>query len=427
MKCSTFISTLALTLILSSPLAIGQGEAAVPFLEITSSTQGNGMGGIARTLPSLAATAPIANPGQLGLFTLSNIINFSGYTSNTQWLPAFNFPNLTYDVTAANAGYNFRDLLSLPFGASIGIGYSRINLNLGTFTLTSSAGPTPIGTFNAMEKCESISASLGLEYFAKLGVGMNFKKIDSDLGPLTLNTAGNTKAEAKVSARDFGILLSLPLADIASALTGEDFEIVPGLAPLLDVSLGYVRSNVGGEVTYLDFEQRDPLPRTAAVGLGITAGLTAKAGNSDWKIISASIARQAEDILIIRGFNGTFEYQPGLGDLRVFDNLVLGREDPKLVLRRGWELSAAELLTIRGGSVGGHGFDYTTSGYSICLGGILKLLQSGSSDLAGTPWIKFLSDHLDVQYSSSSYEDKSGPLNGTSFAELNLVIKGVPW
>ena len=136
-----------------------QGETAVPFMRITTSPEGNGMGGIRASQPTTDAFAPLANPGQLGLFTLTNLFTAGVYAPRTNWLPQFNLQGLTYGATAFNAGYNFREMLSLPFDLSAGIGYSRVSLDLGTFTVTSSEGPWVIDKFEAEEHydCYSIA------------------------------------------------------------------------------------------------------------------------------------------------------------------------------------------------------------------------------------------------------------------------------
>ena len=423
MKClSGFISLVALCLVVPASLE-AQGESAVPFLLISSAPEGNGMGGTSATQPTQDALATISNPGQLGFFTLNNIFGASTYTPRTSWLPQFNIPDLTYGTTAVNIGYNFRDLLSLPFSLSAGVGYSRVHIDLGTFTLTGSSGPTPIGTFQADETSESICTAIGFEYYVRFGIGVNFKRIESNLSPIgTEQEKGNGSAHS--SATDFGLLLDVPIARIVSELAGTSFDIAANTAPFLDLSFGYVKANVGDKMVYIDAAQADPLPRTAIAGLGAEFGVSSNAGSSGWKLASFRLAHQADDLLIVRNPDGNSDYQSGLGDIQFVDNVILGKPNGKATVRKGWQVQVAEFLYLRGGSVDGPGLAYSTSGYSICLGGFLNFLGLVSPSLGKDSWVGFVGAHFDLQYHSSKYSDTSSPVDGTSSAALNLVVKG---
>jgi len=422
MKCiSAVISLIALCIFVPECLH-AQGESAVPFLLIGSAPEGNGMGGTSATQPTQDALATISNPGQLGVFALSNVFSASTYTPRTKWLPQFNIPDLTYGTTAVNIGYNFSDLLSLPFSLSAGVGYSRVHIDLGTFTLTSSSGPTPIGTFTSDETSQSLCAAVGLEYYVRIGIGMNIKRIESNLAPIGTE-AEQGSGSAHASATDFGVLLDVPITRIASDLAGISFDIAPNTAPFLDLSFGYVKANVGDKVVYVDAAQGDPLPRTAIAGLGAEIGVSSTAGSSELKLASVRLARQADDLLIVRYPDGSFKYQSGLGDIQFVDNVILGKINEKATVRKGWQVQVAEFLYIRGGSVDGPGLAYATSGYSIGVAGLVKLLGLVSPSLRKESWVEFVGKHLDLQYHSSSYSSTTSPISGTHSAALNLVVK----
>lgn len=412
-------------ILLSPALSPAQGEAAVPFLQITPSPCTNGMGGAAAVLPSFDAFAPMVNPGQLGLLSLQNVFNASTYTPKTNWLPSFHIDNLTYSATSLNAGLDLAAFLPLPFPLGVGVGYSRISIELGTFYITGPGGTDMIGSYQPHEESENISVGVGLDYYVRLGIGMNSKRVSSFLAPIGTEQEKDA-GTAKVTATDFGLLLVVPVPEIVSKAVGKPIELVKGVDPLLDLSTCYVRSNQGGEVRYLVAALADPLPRTAKLGLALEAGATAKAGSSVWKLASASLVRQAEDILVTRHGDGTFEYQSGVGEINFVQNVIEGRYPNHVLVRKGWELQVGECLFLRGGSVHGMGFNYETSGYSIALGGLVRMLEFASPDLAQTSWIAFLGDHLDLQYHSSSYDGTSSPLYGTAFHSLNLVVKGLP-
>lgn len=144
-------------------------------------------------------------------------------------------------------------------------------------------------------------------------------------------------------------------------------------------------------------------------------------------MISFALVRQAEDILVIRHIDGTFEYRGGLGDLMIGDNVLVGRPTGNVLVRKGWQIGAGEFIYIRGGSVKGDFNDYETSGYSVCLGGLVRLLEFASPEIAGTSWLAFIGEHVDVQYHSASYASPSSLWDGTTFKGLNFVFRGFPW
>jgi hypothetical protein len=428
MKTSIAVSAIMIAAICVPPPVTAQYQTAVSFLTVSSSPLGNGMGGVAATVPSSEASSVIANPGQLGLFSLDNLFSASTYTPRTDWIPNFlaGGPIATMTASAVSGGVNLTDILSLPFSAGIGVGYSRAAVDFGTFTHTGSQSPEPIGTFNSSETYVNYSVGLGLEYFARFGVGLNFKRITSALFPIGTGSELSS-ATATPSATDLGLLLDIPTVSIASSLSGSSLAIAEGIEPYLDISMSYVRANVGDKVVYIDPAQADPLPRTAVVGLGLTGGISAKAGNARWKMISFGLTRQAEDILVNRHPDGTFDYKSGLGDISIGQNVIGGKATANVLVRKGWEIGAAEFLYIRGGSVFGDYYDYSTSGYSICLGGLVRLIEFAVPGSAESVWVAYIGDHIDLQYHSATYTSPTSLLNGTNFKELNVVFRGFPW
>ncbi|HTY59507.1 MAG TPA: hypothetical protein VMF59_11855, partial [Bacteroidota bacterium] len=223
-------------------------RVASPELTYSSSPRGNGMGGAEATIPASDAAGTIANPGQLGLFSLDNLFSASTYTPKTKMLPSLDLP-YTMSVSALNAGINLQYLLSLPFNAGIGVGYSRTYVDRGEFLITGPSGPTPIGTAAWNESYENYSAGLGLDYYVRLGIGMNFKQITSRM-PGIRGDGTFGELTATPSATDFGILMDIPVPDIVTGVSGMPLSIAKGIDPFLDVSLCYVKLNVGGEVKY---------------------------------------------------------------------------------------------------------------------------------------------------------------------------------
>jgi hypothetical protein len=421
---TTIIALIAASLFMTPPLTRSQGTA-VPFLLVPPSPESLGMGGGSISLPSGDAIATVVNPGQLGLSSLTNLFNASTYVPESDWLPQYQIAGMSYGVTALNAGYNLRSLLSLPFGLSVGLGYSRVSLDLGTFALTNSGGPSVIGTYESSEHSDNFSMGIGLDCYVRLGVGLNLKRIVSEIGPVGAESEKGT-ATGRSSATDFGILLDVPILQVVSKASGAGLEIAPGMIPFLDVSLGYVKANVGEEMRYLDPAQADPLPRTSEIGLCIGTGIAMKSGGTEWQLASFRLVRQVDDLLVTRNIDGSFDYKSGLGDIQFWDNVVLGKHTESVTLRRGWQVQVGEFFSWREGSVESPGRSpYTTSGYSICLAGVLRCVHGVSQSLIPNgSWLEFAMGHFDLQFHSAKY-DQPTPAEGRATASsLNLVVRG---
>lgn len=406
--------------------AHAQGESAVPFLLITPSIDGNGMGGIGTSVGSDNATAPMQNPGQLGLFSLHGFLNAAFYTPRTNWLPEFNISGMTYDAWALNAGVKINNFVDLPFRLSLGAGYSQVDLDLGTFAMTSSLGPQAIMYGKSWEKSKNFSLGLGLEYFIQIGAGITFKSVESHLSPIGTESEPGA-GTANVSAQDFGVIALLPLPEAIEAAGGVSLEIVPKLRPLLDIGFGYTRCNVGGSVSYFTDAQSDPLPRKAAIGTYVEVGAISTLIRPGWKPLSFMLVREAEDILVNRRANGSWEYTTGLGDIRFIDNVLLGKASPTIGLRRGWQLQVGEMMYLRGGSVESPGLQYETSGYTLRLGGVFKVMMMISPEMRNEEWFRVLADLLDFQYTSATYSSTSSPIRDTSFKGINIVLRSIPF
>ncbi len=403
-----------------------QGEAAVPFLLISSSPDGNGWGGMGTAVAFDNPMATIANPAQLGLFGMRNFFSASTYTEKTDWLKLFNVPNLNYNVYGLSLGVNLAEQFEFPLPVSIGAGYSHIRLNLGDFIRTNSSGQE-IGRFSAFETSEQFSVGVGLDVHAKLSIGWNFKKIVSSLSPIgTAMEIGAGRAEP--SATDFGLMAQFPVFDIAAALSDSRVTITSIVEPLLDFTFGYARSNMGDKVKYIEAAQTDPLPRNATIGLSVELGFVTKVNERKWKILTFTLAREAADLLIVRKPGGTIEYQSGLGDIAFFKHVVRGElsDDDRANLHKGWQFNFGEIVYLRGGSFSESpnfgNRNYSTSGFGLHLNGIFKLIDAVSASPIESDVLAFIRDHIDIQYDHAGYSDHE-ILGGTKFNALNLVIR----
>lgn len=399
-----------------------QGEPAVPFLLYPPSIEANGMGGNGTALTSDNALAPLHNPGHLGLFGLNGFLSGGFYTPATEWQPQFGISGLQYNVWAVNAGLKLNTFVALPFDISLALGYSSIDLDLGQFIITGPGGPTPIGTFESFEKCNSFTIGVGFEYLIRLGFGMSFKSIESNLSPVGTEQEQGT-GRADVTARDYGLIVGLPLVRTIEDLASCSLEILPKVKPLVDLTFSYARSNVGNSVIYIDAQQADPLPRLASLGLCLELGAGSTIVGGDWKIISLKLSNEAQQLLIDRLSDGSWRYISGMGDLGLFDNVIGGNTSSKIWVRKGWQVQAAEALYIRGGTYTSASVTYETSGLGIQLSGLLKILLVVEPSLREGSWIKFLADNLDVQFETAKYSASSSAVSRTTYQGLNIVLR----
>ena len=414
-------------LLLSGSEAFSQGETAVPFLLIPTSVEGNGMGGIAASLISDDAISTISNPAQLGIFSLDNVFSASTYSPKTPWLASLS-DDISLDATAFNAGINFEKYLKLPAPISFGVGYSQIYFDLGNFNYTSSSGPQVTSTYHAYEKCDNLSFGFGIEYKVKLSLGYSFKWIDSELGPIeVLPDSFTGSTTAKLPAHDYGAILQVPVVEIVSDISKTQFDINDKVEPMLDFTFGAARRNIGGEVNYGTIYS-DPLPRQGVLGWHFELGLKSQISNKPWKLLTFTWGREAEDVLVNVSTVGDtvltriISYKNGLGSIRPFENLVIGKASGGIYLQTGWQFQIAECLYVRGGSYTAPGdLSYSTQGESFKLNGFLKLLVSLNMVETHSKLFSYLLDHFDLQYHVSNYTNSLQ--DGTTFHSINVVFK----
>jgi len=422
-------------IIVMCEMSRAQGETAIPFLLISSSPGGNGMGNITGSTITDDPMSTLANPGQLGVMSMDHYFTGGLYPSSTKWFAQLPNSDATYNVMAFNAGLDLNRFMIIPFKLSVGVGYSHISNDLGTFFVTGN-DPTVLGTFRAEEHTNNISVGIGIDYYIKLGLGYTAKSVESNLAPFDVQNQGR-QGVANVSTYDLGLVAQIPVIGIVDQLTGSPFKIFQTAEPVLDISFGYVRANLGDQrVVYIDAAQADPLPRNATLGLSYKAGLRLNGAISTWEIFSATLAHEVDDILVQRtprvvdslGYTisePSAQYVDGSGAIKFIDNVVLGEGSTHATMRKGWELNFGEVLAIRGGSVRGKGVSYTTSGFGVRIGGIFKMLDVVSTSFSSAPVAKLILQHLDLRYdhASSTYDNLFSLNDGLTYNGLSLVVK----
>jgi len=417
--------------------SFAQGEAALPFLLISPAAISNGMGETSVALYRDNPFAMLSNPAHLGMFSRSNY--FSAGYDYADWLPQFGQSDLTVKAFGFNAGVNLGQFGISP-EMSVGLSYSRVRLNLGKFSVTSPDGPEVIATFDALETADNYSMGFGLHEWVCISAGFTVKQINSTLAPFNPQTQ-ELMGPTRVSTYDVGILVQVPIIEILDRTREAPITFLAGYSPLLNLSVGLAKNNLSDKmVFYIDPDRSDPLPRTARVGVGVELGVSYTRDDLNWNPILFSWSRESNDLLVRRfpppvdaggvpiGDPPPPEYRGGLGDIKVFDDLILGKSNPDVIVKTGWQLTLYDLFSIRGGrfleSPDQGNRRFSTSGYTVRFGGFVRILRVlnvslGTENLLGT-----IVNHIDLRYTHSKLDadEYLSPVNTTEFSSWNLLI-----
>ena len=194
-------------------------------------------------------------------------------------------------------------------------------------------------------------------------------------------------------------LLNVPLLNLIDDNLQAQLDENLFAKPTINFSLGYSKSNIGDEITYVDPAQADPLPRMDRLGYGITAGFDLISDNFRINAFNLSFTVEADDILIKRDSTG-YEYQPTLSDLKFWKNVVQIEGDEDIVSHAGTKLDFVETFTIYFGHFSGRRYGVSeTDGYELRAKGIFKLCALWAKH----PVTDFVRDHFDIRYYNTNY------------------------
>lgn len=222
---------LALLALVAVPVnrAHAVSEGGVLFLMIPPDARSTAMGetGVAYAQGAVAAAW---NPSMLGFVTHREITG-----SYFKYLP-----DLAPDLWYLHAGY------AHPVPGIGTVGVSLQYLSLGEQQRTSAEGDD-LGLFSSAEF--AISLSYGTQIFNRLAVGTNLKIVRSNLAPTGV-IIGST-SEGKGTATSFAV-------DLGGTYRLHNRFTVAGMV-----------QNLGPDVSFIDEEQADPLPRNLKVGFAL--------------------------------------------------------------------------------------------------------------------------------------------------------------
>ncbi len=397
-----------------------QGIAAVPFVRIPPSPLLNGMGEVGTALPNNEAYGFFYNPAQLGFTSQKTNISVQFYPTRMDWLPSFNFSDLTYNSLAVNLGYHFKDIYkALPF--SVGVGYMNVKLNLGQNVATDESG-NELGTFNSYERYHALGIGIGFNYYIQLSMGFTYKSIESNLSSKNLQVGSEVSTGRLVThAIDYGVLLVVPVLKYFTDTFCDQSDQKSLFLPFFDFSIGYAKTNIGDRVLYIDLAEPDPLPRMANFGYALSAGFRSKIKHQWITVLALDWSVDARDMLIQKNENR--DYQTGfLGDIGLGKNVLSANSDENVDVYKGYRLKFFEVLQVTNGEWDGAGWSNPkTSGYALRLKGVFKLLYAYSDDKL----LKYIANHFDFQYAHSEIKSGRGhPLSGTVYSSFRLAISG---
>jgi len=404
--------------------AFAVSESAVLFLLISPSTQANGMG---ETYGNVFDTDPAVsafNPAGLGLYAQKHFLSTS--LNSSRWLPDFDLKYVNFSQTF---GYNFGRTKKLPL--SIGFGYQFIYLDLGKQYHTLEDSPEPVGVFESNEQAHVLSAAAAWDDYIRASIGLNVKWIQSNLAPLG---AGLEKGAGKadVLAMDFGAILQLPFLQMAEKLMHKELCLASCIKPVFTPGVSYSLRNVGDEIKYIDAAQGDPLPRTVQVGAMLETGIAYKSEKIDFNLLSIRCAREAEQMLINRHPDGTFEYITGLRDINFSQNILIGKANHKIITKKGWQFAVGDFIFLGNGQ-----YEDTdglvllkTKGFGVNILQPIKILHELKLFTIENRLLRRIFLNLNLEYHYSQYRQGSdldlGVLNNTTFRAFMLNLTNFP-
>jgi len=221
--------TTVMLIIIAVPITLNAiSEATMMFLAIEPGSRANGMGN------AYVGVVDDAYAGwwNVGATAFNKKNQFAGM--HTNWLAGSGIDDLYYEYF----GYNM-------YLEEIGnLGFNVVSMNYGTIDRMGDSPTEDLPDFMSYEF--AVGALYSTEIITdKIGLGLGFKFLYSDLGPAP--EGGSTKGKTMTYAFDIG----------------SKFKNV--LIPRFDI--GTVLQNIGPDVTYIEDSDKDPLPMTLRLGL----------------------------------------------------------------------------------------------------------------------------------------------------------------
>ena len=341
--------------------------------------QGAGVTGVA-----IVTDDPIGyyyNPAILGVTAKSNHISALFLTKKTEWLGLSYISTISYGF---NAGYNLSEKLPV----SVGFGFLH---NIYTFDNNSLS----------IEKDSFNSFSLGVSINLPIEVsfGLSIKKFDSYYFGYSAGD-GLINNEISGTAYDIGGIVILPFSDLLLNKTRINIYSNSFLFPKINFTMGYSMANIGGEYSYMEGGQPQPLPRTAKLGYALNLGANLFINDKNITAFDYTFVAEASDVLWRFDSNNNISYNGFLGDINLGKNLIQLKYTDHVVIHKAHIFNIFETVKFAFGNYFGETYVYarSTSALMISTKGIFKLLNNQIHD----PVFRYISQHIGIEYTHSN-------------------------
>ncbi len=357
---------LLIVVITTSNLMFSTGAS----LLLTQSVKMNSMGSIGVSVPTSDIVASYYNP--------ANQILPSGFSYQKT---EFKFEHLPYDLQqnydVITNGYR-TDIFNFQVLAN----KTRAFIDLGEMYGIDEYGNI-VGTYraNTMVNTNLYSFAFWLDdYPFYISVGKTHKQVMQTL--IDCGTAAESgEVESINNFFDFGCLLSFPFRKVISR----------NLLMNVNPSVGYSKSNIGGDIYFIDANQWDPSPIYARFGVSNIINLM----KNEWKLLELTISREASDLLVNYSGISSERYQNGLGDIEIGNHIFGSKVNGDVIIHRGYELNLLDIYSWRWGTLMEIGYpDLFTRGYGINSAGIVNLISFISNENR----IAIINDYFSLKY-----------------------------
>jgi hypothetical protein len=394
-----------------------QASVAIRTLSLNPDPLSNGLGGTGVSLPSSYPLGFYNNPAILGYSGQTNNFAFQYYPIR---ITGNGTPYSSFNSMAITAGYNFGKLTK-NLNLSLGIGFISSKFDYGMYAGVWNLS-TAMGKDLSYDKYNAFGLGISLNYLVNLSLGISIKNIDSKSIPQPPLEEWLPGGETKLDAVDWGLLINIPISRLAGDIVlyrlNEDSE----LKPVVNLSLGYTRSNIGDDVKYAITSMAQPLPLTAKLGYTFSFGADLLIKNYQLNLITWDIIIEVEDLLVtsVNNFE-QYSYQGLLGDIKPWENLIAWKRTDNVTLRKGQMINMFETVAFFLGSyINDYSSYYNNRSYGFILStdGIFNFL---SWQMGDNPYIKFFLNHFGVKYSyAMGFNDYDIRSLSVSFSKLTF-------
>jgi hypothetical protein len=194
---------------------------------------------------------------------------------------------------------------------------------------------------------------------------------------------------------DLGFLFSIPYSKKNLKIYNRSYNL------LIQPAFGYSILNTGNNFRMYNTDSASP--RLVNMGISLSARLSTEGG---WNILDMQYGQAAQESLV-KSENYPIIYKSGLGDIDIFNDIMLNNPAGKASVMRGGQVSLLNIYSFRVGKHYSKDHPYylsteiLTRGYGIHSDGIFRLLNF----LTGKKIFQQIAFHTDISYNSTKFSD----------------------